>query len=234
MSLKTLQLLGNEISTLLRMTAADETAHAVKAILGQFATDIDRELSAGLKPQYWEANPVRGLRHLPQVFHARQHTSTLHRLAAQSIPDATWSEFYAETDWSARFLSSFTTGELVGASGSYASDSLILGLFLMGPDTYYPAHAHPAEEFYLVVSGDAEFQNGVNMPFQKKVPGEVIVHQSNVSHAIRTTSEALFAIYGWRGALNAPSWFSANMQPDDADKVFPEFVQLVPRADRKR
>lgn len=35
---------------------------------------------------------------------------------------------------------------------------MILTLFMHGPNTSYPAHAHPAEENYLILSGVPTFQ----------------------------------------------------------------------------
>lgn len=232
MSLKSLRSLSNAISNHLRRVSVQEPDGVSRCIIENFATEIEKEFAKDLAPQRWEAGSVRGLLFLPHVFSLVDEDVTdglsLGRMVAEAIPYATWSEFYTDTAWTESFLASFATGDLVGSSGSYASHSLILGLFLMGPDTFYPAHAHPAEEFYLVISGEGEFQNGADAEFQKKKSGDVILHQSNVSHAIRTGSSVLFAVYGWRGDLAAPGWYSPTMKTTDTDKSFPPFSRPKP------
>lgn len=48
-----------------------------------------------------------------------------------------------------------------------------------------------------------------------------VTHQSNESHSIRTGSSVLLAVYGRRGDLAAPSWYSPGMNIADTDKAFP-------------
>jgi hypothetical protein len=76
---------------------------------------------------------------------------------------------------------------------------LAFGLLLLGPDTLYPAHSHPASEIYIPL-GRAEWQMGEE-PFMTRGPGTVIHHPPNLVHATRTAAEPLAALYLWAGDL---------------------------------
>ncbi len=94
--------------------------------------------------------------------------------------------------------------EIVGPGGLLPSDDLRLGLTLIAPATHYPAHAHPAIETYLVVAGNALWQQGADEP-RVQPPGALILHPSGISHAMRTEGDPLLAVYSWRGDLVSPS-----------------------------
>ena len=192
---------------------------------GGFAKDFRVE---ALRPPVLSQNrsqSVRGLRDAPLLFDdSSERCSELFDAALGALPYAVWSEFYRETPWSQSFISRFATGECIGPAGRLRSDDVILGLFVLGPDTYYPPHAHAAEEFYIVIAGAAEFQTGATSDFKAKREGDLILHGSNVSHAIRTSSRPMFAVYGWRGAIGEPSWYRDNMADESEPRKFPNFV----------
>jgi gentisate 1,2-dioxygenase len=88
--------------------------------------------------------------------------------------------------------------EIVGPAAPFRSDSVCLGLTLIGPETLYPAHRHPAIELYYVVAGIATWTLvGVS---QDNPPGTFILHPSQAIHAMRTHAEPLLAIYSWSGS----------------------------------
>ena len=81
-----------------------------------------------------------------------------------------------------------------------------MGLYLQAPEeTFYPAHAHDAEEFYLVVSGAALWQAGTD-DFRPAAPGSLIHHRSGEAHATHTKSEPLLALWGWLGDIGFDSY----------------------------
>lgn len=176
-----------------------------------FAAEL-RAARAMLPPH--RAGPVRGLAYAPMIFADRPADAALFDAGIAAFPHANWSEFYAETPWSRPFLPRFATGECVRGD-------VILGLFILGPDTHYPAHAHPAEKFYIVLSGQAEFQNGAAAAFEAKTAGDMVFHASDASHAIRSGPRPLFAVYGWRGAITAPSWYRDDMADEAEPKKYP-------------
>jgi mannose-6-phosphate isomerase-like protein (cupin superfamily) len=111
-----------------------------------------------------------------------------------------------------RFLESYGYAVLVGPPGDppphIASSRLALGVLLLGPDTHYPSHHHPAEEVYAVVSGHGEWWRG-DGPWRREPPGALIHHAPNVRHATRAGARPLLALYLWRGDLATHARLSA-------------------------
>jgi len=88
--------------------------------------------------------------------------------------------------------------EIIGPAAPFRSDSVCLGLTLIGPETLYPVHRHPAIELYYVVAGIATWTlDGLS---QDHPPGTFILHPSQAIHAMRTHAEPLLAIYSWSGS----------------------------------
>lgn len=90
--------------------------------------------------------------------------------------------------------------QIIGGRAAFNDRSAHLGLTLMAPQTYYPLHAHPAIELYLVLAGTAGWRLG-DAPFEDKPPGALILHRSGVGHAMQTRDEPMLALYVWRGDL---------------------------------
>ena len=60
----------------------------------------------------------------------------------------------------------YSFAEIIGKSGIYFHDSIRLGLFAQSPLNDYPAHAHDAEEWYLIIRYSAtnfSFNKGLCM-----------------------------------------------------------------------
>jgi quercetin dioxygenase-like cupin family protein len=88
--------------------------------------------------------------------------------------------------------------EIIGPEAPFRSDSVCLGLTLIGPKTLYPPHRHPAVELYLVAAGTATWTlDGVS---REQPPGSCILHPSQAVHAMQTGAEPLLAIYSWSGS----------------------------------
>jgi mannose-6-phosphate isomerase-like protein (cupin superfamily) len=88
--------------------------------------------------------------------------------------------------------------EIIGPEAPFRSDTVCLGLTLIGPKTLYPAHRHPAAELYHVVAGTATWTlDGASHDY---LPGAFILHPSQAIHAMQTHAEPLLAIYTWSGA----------------------------------
>ncbi len=90
--------------------------------------------------------------------------------------------------------------ELVGPGRPVESADLLVGLLLLGPDMHYPDHAHPAEEIYHVVAGEADWWRE-DEGWRRKGPGTLIHHAPMVRHAMRTAGEPLLALYCWTGRV---------------------------------
>ena len=178
-----------------------------------FANDLASVLLSELPERTFEKKSVKGLRHAPDVLGARVHDNLLelNQAAQDAFDHVRWTAFYEEDSWSDSFLGEFANGEGIGPDGTLYHPDIILGLFVLGPGTTYPAHAHPAEEFYIVITGNPQFKTGVNREFELKCSGEVVLHHSETSHAISSSNTPLFAVVGWRGEIQAQSWYRNNM-----------------------
>jgi hypothetical protein len=109
-----------------------------------------------------------------------------------------WGQTYGAGDFGADFLQGYGWTELIGLRGPIASETVAVGILLLGPGIDYPPHAHAAEEVYLPLSGTAGWMRGEG-PHAPVAPGTVIRHPSWMPHAMRTGPEPLVAAYVWRG-----------------------------------
>lgn len=109
-----------------------------------------------------------------------------------------WGQTYGQEDFGSAFLDNYGWMELFGTRGHFESDVVAGGFLLLGSETHYPDHHHMAEEIYVPLTGGTQWRKGEGA-FAEQAAGVVVHHQSNVSHAMRTGSEPLLALYLWRG-----------------------------------
>jgi hypothetical protein len=95
---------------------------------------------------------------------------------------------------------------LVGPDGHVDAPDCRMGVYLQPANVYYPGHAHDAEEFYLIVSGSADWTAGERR-FTAE-PGHVIHHAPAESHVMTTTGSALLACWAWQGDIGGEYWFT--------------------------
>jgi mannose-6-phosphate isomerase-like protein (cupin superfamily) len=125
-------------------------------------------------------------------------SQSLARLLADYRDQLVWGQTYTAADFGQHFIDNYGWLELIGTRGHFVSDEIAAGFLILGPGVHYPDHHHVAEEIYIPLAGEAEWRKGEGQ-FVRRQPGEVIHHPSNVSHAMRTGSEPLLALYLWRG-----------------------------------
>jgi len=94
---------------------------------------------------------------------------------------------------------------LVGPNGHVDAPDCRMGVYLQPPGIHYPAHAHDAEEFYLIISGKADWQAG-ERSFTAE-PGHVIHHAPAESHVMTTTDTALLGCWAWQGDIMGDYWW---------------------------
>jgi quercetin dioxygenase-like cupin family protein len=123
---------------------------------------------------------------------------------AALAPTLRWTYSYPTNPRDRDLSSKVAFAQIVGARGLQPDSEIHIGLTLIAPHVVYPAHLHPAVELYLVIAGTALWQSGHAEPAMKP-PGSVILHPSNVVHAMTTFEEPLLAIWTWRGDLVSPS-----------------------------
>ena len=193
----------------------------------KFADEIDSAISSSLVEQELSKIKVRGLKHATSVLSAYVpgSLSRLFKSANEAFNQVRWTEFYQADDWSEGFLGEFANGEGIGPDGVLYHPDIILGLFILGPHTIYPEHAHPADEFYIVLSGKPEFKVGANSEYLVQEPGSVVLHHSDTSHSIRTRKDPFFGVFGWRGEIHAPSWYREDMNDIKELKKHPTYAK---------
>ena len=106
---------------------------------------------------------------------------------------------------SSAIVDRFTFIEIAGPDGLGGSDAMRFGLYLQAPMTDYPPHDHEAEEFYYVLSGDAQWRKN-DGPFATMSPGTMIHHLPRDRHAMRTLDAPLLAMWIWTGDINMATY----------------------------
>ena len=80
------------------------------------------------------------------------------------------------------------------------------------PRRMTPAHAHDAEEWYLVLSGWAEWQ--IDDDFYQAEEGTIFHHPPTAGHRMLTFENPLLAIWIWTGAIHGRYWFVGHEEID--------------------
>jgi mannose-6-phosphate isomerase-like protein (cupin superfamily) len=109
---------------------------------------------------------------------------------------------YVNAPPSPDFLEHYGYVEFIGPGRTLHSTLIRVGFLMLGPKTVYPPHAHPAEEVYHVVGGQAQWwRDGVDWHVEN--PGAAIHHAPHVPQATRCKVEPLLALYCWSGEIEA-------------------------------
>jgi mannose-6-phosphate isomerase-like protein (cupin superfamily) len=199
------------------MTPGDFRERLVDALQDLVAA-LGERLPAPLRSQWLAASPVQRsapaclTRTVPATGAPHRHPAVLRVMPRLRAPadlpcqrlletvigtaDALdWRQTYRLPEVDARFLDNYAYAEILEP---LTTPGVAAGLLLLGPDTHYPAHHHPADEVYVPLSGAAEWRQAES-PWVRREPGAVIVHPSLAPHAMRTGSEPLLALYLWYG-----------------------------------
>jgi mannose-6-phosphate isomerase-like protein (cupin superfamily) len=100
------------------------------------------------------------------------------------------------------FSPKFTATTIIGAGGLLPSDKVTAGFSMQGPDTYYPPHAHHAEESYWIIGGKGDWRIGAK-PWFAVEPGDSIYHESGARHAMQTNESPLLSVWLWTSHLDS-------------------------------
>jgi hypothetical protein len=106
------------------------------------------------------------------------------------VSDLTW---YRRPGGDDRFQQSHANTMLLGPNGLEPREDLWIGATLMAPNTEYPAHHHPPEEIYLVLSEGDWWRDGTGW-FTPGVGG-TLYNQPDIRHAMRSHAGPLFALW---------------------------------------
>lgn len=173
----------------------------IRAERARVTAALDR-LSGEVSPQPASRHPLT--RFLPAAIEAaRAATPDLAAALAEVGDRLPWRYGYDARGDRPGLESRMGWAEIVGPLAPFVSDEVCLGLTLIGPETHYPAHRHPAIELYDVVAGHPEWV--VEGVVHRPGPGEAILHPSAAVHAMRATDGPLLAVYSWTGDVVSPS-----------------------------
>jgi len=124
--------------------------------------------------------------------------------AMRAASDAVhWRETYKNTDIGVDFMDRFGCYCIVGEDAPFSASTIRLFMVYMPPNLYYPWHNHPAEEIYLVVSGNAVFKRE-NRPDETLSEGDTSFHESNQPHAMETKDDPVLCLVAWRDNFQTP------------------------------
>eukprot|EP00746_Dinoflagellata_sp_MGD_P034638 gnl/MRDRNA2_/MRDRNA2_18272_c0_seq1.p1 gnl/MRDRNA2_/MRDRNA2_18272_c0~~gnl/MRDRNA2_/MRDRNA2_18272_c0_seq1.p1 ORF type:complete len:156 (+),score=13.81 gnl/MRDRNA2_/MRDRNA2_18272_c0_seq1:42-509(+) len=128
-------------------------------------------------------------------------------------------------------LQTYANAWIVGPPGSNvqpidSEDDILVGVFLLGPDTFYPPHFHPAPEVFSILDGSATWFKGewplsgspLTSMWQKHVAGETVPIISNQHHSMLTAAdETMLALWAWPALRDTSSdWCTCNLDRDFA------------------
>ena len=155
--------------------------------------------------QAWLQSAIDGAQGAPGVVRAARDATTA----------GSWYQIYESGSASGHSASepreALTGGmfaaQMIGSRGLVKSDTLLAGLFLLGPGLHYPLHQHPATEIYFGVSGEIGIQHGLDGEPQALSPGEVSLTPSNRLHALTVGVSPVLLLYCWLGQLGGRQWW---------------------------
>jgi len=147
------------------------------------------------------------------------HRDVVSKQCNSSYPD--W--YCGEREGSMAGLTSMHTYQtLIGRSAetSHIAENMTAGVFELKPGVTYPAHNHPAREFYYVISGEAEWW--ADDEVQNVGAGAAMYHRPYTVHGFINTSETeplrLFWIW-WLEDEDHPDFLDIGGRFTDPDLV---------------
>ena len=95
------------------------------------------------------------------------------------------------------FMDDYAFAKIFGPQGVYPGEDFMMGLFIIGPQQFYPTHLHQAPELYWLFSSPTEWRFGEDAPWETKPPGALHWNRPYHSHAMRTGDVPFFALWAW-------------------------------------
>jgi len=110
-----------------------------------------------------------------------------------------WRQPYLRLQTGAQFQRNYAETELAGSIGPLILDKASVGLFLLGPGTYFPSHIREDRQVIMVLGGTGDFQRG-HGAWVPKPPASFVFQKSLTPQAYRTSGEPLLCLYVRIGA----------------------------------
>ncbi len=132
--------------------------------------------------------------------HARALTRPLLQTFAAHRHRLRWEQSYRAGDGlvSEAMLEDYAFADIIGLHGPFVSDRIRSGILVFGPGIDYPSHHHAAEEIYILLAGNADFELHGEAPARRRA-GDVVYVDPNRPHALATRKKALVIFYLWQG-----------------------------------
>jgi quercetin dioxygenase-like cupin family protein len=190
-------------------------AQAIAAYLAQTSAptaDVETEFrhmrtcaAAAVARPNFDPGPIRDRAALLSAAIAAAGDNTIAASLATLPAQLPWHYHYAARANEPDLANRIAFAELIGPAAPLTAPACRIGFTLMAPDTFYPLHAHPAIELYLVISGHARWTT----PDTDRIapPGDFVLHRSNEPHAMRSFAAPLLALYGWRGDIDTAAFY---------------------------
>jgi len=105
------------------------------------------------------------------------------------------------------FAGGYASAKLADETPPASDDPIRMGLLLQRAEIAYPGHAHDAEEFYFILSGEAHWR--IDTQEFTTRPGDLIHHTPCAIHAMETADAPLLALWIWRGELAGRFWYES-------------------------
>ena len=131
------------------------------------------------------------------IKHGTPETSDLLKALEPALPYLPWKYNYEPREDIPDLGNQIGWGEILGPEAPYHDEQLCFGFTLLGKNTFYPSHFHPATELYVILSGHAIWT--LDGHSQIRGPGEFILHPSEHVHSMQTENEPMLALYTWSG-----------------------------------
>jgi len=161
-----------------------------------------------LEPHGQSPRHEPAVRWLPQARRAarRGPLARLMRHAEPLLPCLPWVEEYADQAIARDLHQKYAHADVAGRLGVLPADGVRLGFVILGPRAFYPAHAHAADEVYVLLGGGAWWRGG-DQAWRWRPPGATIHHPARLPHAMRTGPHPVLAVYAWWGQVDRPAGF---------------------------
>ncbi|MEE9375103.1 MAG: dimethylsulfonioproprionate lyase family protein [Rhizobiaceae bacterium] len=145
-----------------------------------------------------EAVRVPGVRHMQGLDqYSSGHELRLVNSLLAELDTVQWMRIYSEDEVGSEFHENWGYLELLGGRGHFDSSQRAGGFYLQGPNQNYKSHKHVAEELFIPLTEGSLWMRD-NGEFVEHPVGEVIVHESNEVHSMRTNDKPLLALWMWR------------------------------------
>lgn len=105
-----------------------------------------------------------------------------------------WRQPYPRLQTGAQFQRNYAETEIAGSIGPLILQKAAVGLFLLGPGTYFPSHIREDRQVIMVLGGTGDFQRG-HGAWVPKPPASFVFQKPLTPQAYRTSGEPLLCLY---------------------------------------